>query len=448
MAVASTGAALISVYRNTSTIGSILFAPKVNFPTEFQPACVSITDFNGDGKVDLAVTNYNTNGSVSVFKNISTLGNISFAGRVNYSTGNSPPHVTSGDLDGDGLPDIAVSNNLSHSISILTLKGFRFIPQISIGGTTTFCAGGSVTLTSSAPANNQWYKDGTAISGAIANTLTVNTSGTYTVKTTTNGIITSSDTNVVVTIVTSPATPGAITGITQQCRGTIGQTYLISAVASATSYTWTVPTGWSITAGQGTTAIMVTAGTTSENGNIAVTATNSCGTSVSSSLAVTVVTVQTPFISRNANNTLSSSAATGNQWYLNGILIAGATNQTYQPIQTGSYTVSNTLNGCKSDFSAPYNFTLNITLNLGNGQYINVYPNPVKNQLNLNWNIVGLPLLNIQVFDALGKQMLLIENIYTGTAIEVSQLPQAIYFIKIYDTGLKINHTIKILKGN
>ena len=39
-------------------------------------------------------------------------------------------------------------------------------PTINAGGPTTFCAGGSVTLTSSAGAGNQWYLDGTLIGGA------------------------------------------------------------------------------------------------------------------------------------------------------------------------------------------------------------------------------------------------------------------------------------------
>src|SRR6202008_297227 len=86
----------------------------------------------------------------------------------------------------------------------------------------------------------------------------------------------------------TPATPGTISGTTAQCPATTGQVYSISAVATATTYNWTVPTGWTITAGAGTTSITVTTGATGQNGNISVTAGNSCGTSVASSLAVTV----------------------------------------------------------------------------------------------------------------------------------------------------------------
>ncbi|MES2284988.1 MAG: hypothetical protein V4547_04805 [Bacteroidota bacterium] len=81
-----------------------------------------------------------------------------------------------------------------------------------------------------------------------------------------------------------PAQPGIITGSATFCNGSAGNVYIISAVTGATSYSWTVPSGSTITAGQGTTSITVTFGSTS--GNIDVTAGNTCGTSTSSSLAV------------------------------------------------------------------------------------------------------------------------------------------------------------------
>jgi alpha-tubulin suppressor-like RCC1 family protein len=86
----------------------------------------------------------------------------------------------------------------------------------------------------------------------------------------------------------TPAQPGVITGTAAQCPVLTSQTYSITAVPNATTYNWTVPTGWSITAGAGTTSITVTTGTAGQNGNISVTAQNSCGTSAARTLAVTV----------------------------------------------------------------------------------------------------------------------------------------------------------------
>jgi hypothetical protein len=91
----------------------------------------------------------------------------------------------------------------------------------------------------------------------------------------------------------APATPGKITGTITQFPALTGQTYSISAVPNAT-YNWTVPTGWTITAGQGTTAITVTTGSVGNNGNITVSAQNDCGKS-ESTLAVTVITSKIDF---------------------------------------------------------------------------------------------------------------------------------------------------------
>jgi gliding motility-associated-like protein len=91
------------------------------------------------------------------------------------------------------------------------------------------------------------------------------------------------------TLPATPAVPGAITGTAMQCAGLTGQFYSIASVPAATTYTWAVPAGWSITAGQGTITITVTTGGAGQNGNITVTAGNVCGTSTPSILAVTVM---------------------------------------------------------------------------------------------------------------------------------------------------------------
>ena len=83
-------------------------------------------------------------------------------------------------------------------------------------------------------------------------------------------------------------TVGAISGATPQCPSLIGQVYSVTAVTNALNYAWTVPTGWTITGGQGTNSITVTTGTSGQNGNISVTASNGCNTSVPKQLVVSV----------------------------------------------------------------------------------------------------------------------------------------------------------------
>ena len=85
-----------------------------------------------------------------------------------------------------------------------------------------------------------------------------------------------------------PAQPGVIAGTTTQCPGLTGQVYSITAVPNTDSYNWIVPTGWSITGGTGTNSITVTTGSAGQNGNITVSASNSCGSGAVKTLAVTV----------------------------------------------------------------------------------------------------------------------------------------------------------------
>ncbi|WP_262916404.1 cytochrome c3 family protein [Aestuariivivens sediminis] len=91
-----------------------------------------------------------------------------------------------------------------------------------------------------------------------------------------------------------PNTPGAISGQPDTTSNTSGYIYSITAVAYATTYTWTVPTGWTINSGQGSTSISVTSGADGENGNITVTASNACGTSSAATLVVTSSTAASP----------------------------------------------------------------------------------------------------------------------------------------------------------
>lgn len=75
------------------------------------------------------------------------------------------------------------------------------------------------------------------------------------------------------------------------CPVAPGLEYHIPAVPDAVSYTWNFPAGWTITSGQGTTSVIVTAGIqTTGNKNITVTAVNSCGSTTSAPLVVSVGT--------------------------------------------------------------------------------------------------------------------------------------------------------------
>ncbi len=141
----------ISVFRNTSSgPGNIGFAAIVDFGTGPFPHGIAVSDYNNDGKVDLAVTSNNLD-VVSILTNTSVgPGNISFAARIDFATGSAPQDVSDADLDGDGKPDIVVTNYSDNTISVLrntSVSGtISFAPKtdIATGDTPNFVSVGDL----------------------------------------------------------------------------------------------------------------------------------------------------------------------------------------------------------------------------------------------------------------------------------------------------------------
>jgi hypothetical protein len=108
---------------NTVTIllgnGDGTFQVGVDYATQSRPDSVIVGDFNGDGKLDLAVRNDYSN-SVSIL-----LGNGdgTFQSALNFSTGNRPYREIAGDFNADGKLDLAITNFNDNTVSILLGNG-------------------------------------------------------------------------------------------------------------------------------------------------------------------------------------------------------------------------------------------------------------------------------------------------------------------------------------
>lgn len=128
----------VRVYRNTSTLGNISFdisgATIINVGN--QPISLLCNDFSGDGITDIAICNFSSN-SIMVFKNTSSLGTFNFTSPVvTILTGSLPSRIVAADMDNDMKMDILVSNYNSGNIGIY--KNTSSLNNLSFSTATTF----------------------------------------------------------------------------------------------------------------------------------------------------------------------------------------------------------------------------------------------------------------------------------------------------------------------
>ena len=131
--------------------GDGTFQARTDYAAGSTPYSVAIADFNGDNKQDLVVTTQNNGygfeGTVSVL-----LGNGdgTFEAPTSYGTGGLLPiSVAVGDLNGDGKLDLAVTNSNSEAVALLLGDGngaFQFQANYGTNGTTPHTNPTSVAL--------------------------------------------------------------------------------------------------------------------------------------------------------------------------------------------------------------------------------------------------------------------------------------------------------------
>jgi len=132
LAVTNVNSASFSVLlgNGTGNFGTVL-----NYPTGPYPQYITTGDFNGDGNADLALSVMG-DGTISVFLG---LGNGFFGPAINFSTGvYSPTSIEKGDFNGDGKIDMAVTHG--NSVGILLGTGIG-----SFGAETVFTISTGIT---------------------------------------------------------------------------------------------------------------------------------------------------------------------------------------------------------------------------------------------------------------------------------------------------------------
>ena len=217
-------------------------------------------------------------------------------------------------------------------------------PIIIAEGPTTFCGGGSVTLTSSPGSTYLWSN------GATTSSINVTSSGNYSVRVTNiSGCISTSSIATIVTVNPLPATPSVSAGsLTTFCEG--GSVKLTSTPGN--TYLWST----------GATTSSINVNTTGSY-YVIITDANGCQSASSASSPVTVNALPaTPTITTSgpttfcagSSVTLTSSAGKGYLW-------SDAAGTPGISVTTGgNYSVQVTdANGCQSTSSVPITITVN-----------------------------------------------------------------------------------------
>lgn len=109
------------ILKNQSTLAAISFAAPqfITVPGAATADGVDVGDLDGDKLPDVALSQFlTTSSNVFVLKNTSTPGSISFAAPLTLNIGNTVVAVKFGDLDGDRKTDIAVTQLLGSCISV------------------------------------------------------------------------------------------------------------------------------------------------------------------------------------------------------------------------------------------------------------------------------------------------------------------------------------------
>ena len=292
-------------------------------------------------------------------------------------------------------------------------------PGITPSGPTSFCTGGSVTLTSAAAATYLWS---TGASDTLSS-ITVSTSGTYTV-TVTNGIGCSATATQVVTVFGLPPIDAGPNDST--CLSTNANLLATGGI----SYVWT-PIG---SLSDPNIANPIAGPTVTTTYTVVGTATGGC-TNTDSVTIYVLGNPGLPTITQGVDSLMCTPSYFAYQWYFNGLPVAGATSQNFQFTANGNYYVEvfNVL-GC-STVSAVFNINNFGIEETANALLLSVYPNPATTDFTLEFQLEKSEQVKMNVMNVTGQ--LIYSEEMDGTPginkknISIAENANGIYYLQV-----------------
>ncbi|MES2567567.1 MAG: T9SS type A sorting domain-containing protein [Bacteroidota bacterium] len=232
-----------------------------------------------------------------------------------------------------------------------------------LASNTSPCVGSSITYTStSVGATSYTWSFGATATPSVSNSSIVSVAyssiGLKTVTLTINsvaGLDTETKTNYI-NVITTPSAPLSISGNTYVCQGKTAEPYSTATITTASGYNWTFPSGVTQNTGGTSSSVSANFSATASNGNIEVSAFNTCGFSSVTTLSVTASLLPTTaptitgsnticqgenaviYVANNLNNAISYTWGTPN-----GANIIGGLNTKTITVSYGNSAVSGTI---------------------------------------------------------------------------------------------------------
>ncbi|EMR02843.1 FG-GAP-like repeat-containing protein [Cesiribacter andamanensis] len=351
---------LIYTWPNTSSSGNLQFGASSSIKAGTQPWGLASGDLNGDGRPELVVSHNSASRSLFIISNTSTSSSFSLSG-AHIATTENGRHPKVVDLTGDGKPDLAYTGTTSNNLRVLRNQ-HCVQPLLSHSGTQTLCSGQSLTLqaTRAVGVVYTWTRNGTPLS-ATGSSIEITDAGTYavTISAAADGCSLSSGTVQVVSGTGGGGSTVAMEPIAATCIG--GSAILKATAMTGATYVWSGPNGFTTTTS--TASHTLTNVQTSAAGSYSVVIkVGECQfTPVAQTLTVnskptaSITASATAFCAGTSLTLQAPSGFAAYQWKLNGANYTGtgATTASISTGTAGSYTVVITnSNGCSAESAA------------------------------------------------------------------------------------------------